>query len=304
MSRRLRISLRRGWSGVSQAVRSSGTKLADTGERSVAAARVPRHPLLLARFGVRAIQPATVLAKSYVSQSARARALFAGISAHSMLKLEDPLSSAFGLIMGASAHAVGWPIPQGGAQHIADALSATLISLGGRIRTGCRVESLEELGRRDLILCDVTPRQFLALAGPRLPSAFRQLLQRYQYGPGVFKMDWALREPIPWKAKECLRAATVHVGGSLEEIAASERAAWEGEPPVRPFVLLVQPTVFDPSRAPAGQHTVWAYCHVPNGWRGSVVEAIEAQIERFAPGFRECILARTDHSPGTDGEME
>jgi phytoene dehydrogenase-like protein len=257
---------------------------------------VPRHPLLLARFGIRAMQPATVLAKSSFRHP-RARAAFAGLAAHSVLRLEEPLSAAFGLIMGAAAHAVGWPIPEGGAQRIGDALSGMLASLGGRIRTGCRVESLEELGPRDLIMCDVTPRQFLQLAGSRLPSGFRHSLERYQYGPGVFKMDWALREPIPWKAQECLRAATVHLGGTLEEIAASERAAWKGEAPVRPFVLLAQPTVFDPSRAPAGQHTVWAYCHVPNGWRGSAVEQIETQIERFAPGFRECVLASRAHSP-------
>jgi phytoene dehydrogenase-like protein len=172
-----------------------------------------------------------------------------------------------------------------------------LVSLGGRIVTESRVKTLEELGGRDAILCDVTPRQFLTLAGKRLPLGFRRSLERYQYGPGVFKVDWALREPIPWKAKDCLRAATVHLGGSLEEIAASERAAWEGKPPDMPFVLLSQPSLFDPSRAPAGRHTVWAYCHVPNGWPYSALNQIEAQIERYAPGFRECVLARTTHTP-------
>jgi phytoene dehydrogenase-like protein len=198
--------------------------------------------------------------------------------------------------MGGTGHAVGWPIPAGGAQRISDALSSLLVSLGGRIVTGSRVDRLDELAGRDAILCDVTPRQFLTLAGSRLPAAYRRLLERYQYGPGVFKVDWALREPIPWKAKDCLRAGTVHLGGSLEEIAASERAAWEGCPPDKPFVLLAQPSLFDPSRAPAGQHTVWAYCHVPNGWPNSALAQIEAQIERFAPGFRECILARSTHT--------
>jgi phytoene dehydrogenase-like protein len=258
--------------------------------------RLPKHPLSLARFGLQAIQPATYLARSSFRNS-RTRAFFAGLAAHSILKLEDPLSAAFGLIIGASGHAVGWPIPAGGAQRISDALSSLLISLGGRIVTGSRVDSLDELAGRDTILCDVTPRQFLALAGSRLPMGFQRLLERYQYGPGVFKVDWALREPIPWKAKDCLRAATVHLGGTLEEIAASERAAWEGRPPDKPFVLLAQPSLFDPSRAPAGQHTAWAYCHVPSGWPNSVLAPIEAQIERFAPGFRECVLARSTHTP-------
>jgi len=258
--------------------------------------RWPHHPFLLAGFGIRAIQPATIFAKASF-QNPRARALFAGLAAHSVLKLESPLSSAFGLIMGASAHAVGWPIPRGGAQSISNALSAELQSAGGRIVTGSRVEALEKLGQPDLILCDVTPRQFLGLAGSRLPRMYRNSLERYQYGPGVFKIDWAMREPIPWKAKDCLRAATVHLGGSLEEIAASERRAWEGQAPYKPFVLLVQPSLFDSSRAPAGLHTVWAYCHVPNGGRGSALEQVEAQIERFAPGFRECVLAKAVHNP-------
>jgi phytoene dehydrogenase-like protein len=254
--------------------------------------RLPNHPVSFARFGLQAMQPATYLARSSFRNS-RTRAFFAGLAAHSILKLEAPLSAAFGLIMGATGHAVGWPIPAGGAQRISDALGSLLVSLGGRMVTGSRVDSLDELADRDAILCDITPRQFLKLAGSRLPPAFRRLLERYQYGPGVFKVDWALREPIPWKAKDCLRAATVHLGGSLEEIAASERAAWEGRPPDKPFVLLAQPSLFDPTRAPAGQHTAWAYCHVPNGWPNSALAQIEAQIERFAPGFRECILARS-----------
>jgi phytoene dehydrogenase-like protein len=259
-------------------------------------ARISHHPLLVGRFGLRAIQPATLLAKTEF-RDARARALFAGLAAHSTLKLSAPLSSAFGLMLGGSGHAAGWPIPKGGSQSITNALCAVLNSLGGRIVTESRVADLDTLGSRDLILCDVMPRQFIALAGERLPAPFRELLARYKHAPGIFKLDWALREPIPWRAKDCLRAATLHLGGSLEEIVESERYAWEGRPPRNPFVILVQPTLFDPTRAPAGKHTAWAYCHVPNGWRGSALETIEEQIERFAPGFRECILARAVHSP-------
>ncbi len=258
--------------------------------------RLPRHPFLLARFGLRGIQPATVLARGSF-RNPRARALFAGLAAHAILKLEALLTGAFGLIFGATAHAIGWPIPQGGAQQITKALIGVLNAAGGRVITGSRVETLDELNFADLVLCDVTPRQFLALAGQRLPQPFRKLLERYRYGPGVFKMDWALREPIPWQAKECLHAGTIHIGGSLEEIAASERGPWKGAPSDRPFILLSQPTLFDSTRAPEGKHIVWAYCHVPNGWTGSMTEQIEGQIERFAPGFKECVLARAVHNP-------
>ncbi|MBV8477913.1 MAG: NAD(P)/FAD-dependent oxidoreductase, partial [Acidobacteria bacterium] len=171
----------------------------------------------------------------------------------------------------------------------------TLESLGGRIITGCRVQDLRELGAPDLTLCDLTPRQFLRIADLSGHAPFRQLLERYRYGPGVFKVDWALREPIPWKARDCLRAGTIHLGGTLEEIAASERAAWEGRPPRNPFIILAQPSLFDSTRAPSGRHTAWVYCHVPNGWQGSALSEIEAQVERFAPGFRECVLARAVH---------
>jgi phytoene dehydrogenase-like protein len=255
---------------------------------------IPRHPLLLANFGLKAIQPATVLARS-TFRGERARALFAGCAAHSMLELEEPLTAAFGVIFGATAHAVGWPIPEGGSQTITNALIGVLQAHDGRIVTDSHVDSLAELGDPDLILCDVSPRQFVRLAGNRLPTSFRRALETFRRGPGIFKMDWALREPIPWKAKECLTAATVHVGGTLEEIAASERSPEAGRLPEKPFLLLSQPTLFDRSRAPDGQHTAWAYCHVPNGWPGSALEQIENQIERFAPGFRECILARSAH---------
>ncbi len=256
---------------------------------------VPRHPLLMARFGLRAAQPCSLLMET-VFRGTRAKALFAGSAAHSALKMEAPLSAAFGLILGAAGHAVGWPIPAGGSQRISNALASVLESYGGRIMTDCRVNKLEELGSPDLALCDITPRQLLAIAGHRFRPSFRSLLQHFKYGPGVFKVDWALREPIPWKAKECLRAATVHVGGSLAEIAASERDAWEGRAPEKPFVLLAQQSLFDDSRTPAGRHAAWAYCHVPNGWSGSALKQIEDQVERFAPGFRECILARAEHT--------
>jgi len=255
---------------------------------------IPRHPLLLANFGLKAIQPATVFARSNF-KGERARALFAGCSAHSMLRLDAPMTAAFGLIFGATASAVGWPIPKGGSQSIAKALIGVLESYGGRVITNSRVDSLGELGDPDLILCDVGPRQFVQLAGNRLHESFRRALEEFRRGPGIFKVDWALREPIPWRATECFSAGTVHLGGTLEEIAESERAPEEGRVPPRPFVLLSQPTLFDPSRAPNGQHIAWAYCHVPNGWPGSALEEIENQIERFAPGFRECILARSVH---------
>jgi phytoene dehydrogenase-like protein len=230
-------------------------------------------------------------------QTSRARALFAGIAAHSVLKLQSPLAAAFGLLLGAAGHAAGWPIPRGGAQKISNALAGVLQAAGGRILTNSRIAHLQDLGDRDVTMCDVSPLQFLSIAKGQLPTPFRESLRHYRYGFGVFKMDWALREPIPWRAKDCLRAATVHLGGSLDEIAASETAAWYGEPPTKPYVLLTQPTLFDGTRAPSGRHIAWAYCHVPNAWRGSAIAQMEAQIERFAPGFRDCILARRAHSP-------
>jgi phytoene dehydrogenase-like protein len=256
----------------------------------------PHHPFLLASFGIRAIQPATVLAKA-LFRGERARALFAGMAAHSILKLEMPLSSAFGMILGGSGHAVGWPVPEGGSQSITNALASVLRSLGGRILTNSPVTSFDGLGSPDLLFCDVTPRQFLAIAENRLPRCYRKSLQQYRYGPGVFKVDYALREPIPWRAKECLRAGTVHLGGTFPEIAASERAAWGPRPSDKPFLLLAQQSLFDPLRAPASQHTAWVYCHVPNGWPGNLLQQVEAQIERFAPGFRDCVLARAVHTP-------
>ncbi len=262
--------------------------------------RVPTHPWLLARFGAVGFWPAAPLARR-IFRTERARALFAGNAAHSILPLDALGSAAFGWLLAAAGHAVGWPIPRGGAQAITNALASYFESLGGRIVTGRRIQSLDELGDGTLVMCDVTPRQFLAMAGSRVPDGFRRKLEAYRYGPGVFKMDWALSAPIPWKAAECARAGTVHVGGSLDEIAASERTITGTLPSQRPFVLVAQPSLFDPSRAPAGQHTAWAYCHVPHACTADMTEAIERQIERFAPGFRSCVLARHAVTPA---EME
>lgn len=256
---------------------------------------IPRHPIALGKFGLRALLPASFVAKSAFA-GVRARALFGGFAAHSVLKLSAPISSSFAFMMAGSAHAVGWPIPVGGAQAITDALVRVLHQFNGTVRTNSPVTNLEELSGADLKMLDLTPRQVLKIAGQQLPPAFRKQLSHYRYGPGVFKVDWALREPIPWKAKECAKAITVHVVGTLEEVEESERRAWEGLPPAKPFVLLAQPSLFDQTRAPQGKHTAWAYCHVPNGWEGSALEAIENQIERFAPAFRDCVLARATHT--------
>jgi phytoene dehydrogenase-like protein len=214
-----------------------------------------------------------------------------------MLPLERPPSAAFGLMLGLLGHAVGWPFPRGGSQRLSDALTSYLRSLGGEIETGRKIESLSELGDVPAVLLDVTPRGLLALAGDRLPSRYRRRLERYRYGPGVFKLDWALDGPIPWRAEECKQAGTVHLGATLEEIAASEAAPGRGELAEHPYVLLAQQSLFDPTRAPAGQHTAWAYCHVPNGSTADMTARIEGQVERFAPGFRERILARSALGP-------
>ena len=252
---------------------------------------LPKHPFLMARFGMFAAQPATMLART-LFQGSRARALFAGNAVHSVLPLESPFSAAVGLVLGAAGHATGWPIAAGGAQAVSKALARYLRSLGGQILLGRTVSALSELQGYDVVLCDVSPRQLSHLARNEFPAGFDRKLQEYRYGPGAFKVDWALSEPIPWRAQECLRAATVHLGGTLEEIAASERAPWKGRVAEKPFVLVAQPSLFDPSRAPEGKHTAWGYCHVPNGYAGSALDLIEAQMERFAPGFRDCVLAR------------
>jgi len=258
--------------------------------------RLPNHPFALAGFGTRALRSARGLAEKHF-HGAPARALFAGLAAHAMLPLEYSLTAGFALVLGAAGHAVGWPVPRGGAQKIADALVAHLRALGGEIVTGRRIESLDELPESRVVLCDVTPRQLVKIAGKNLPAAFRARLARYRYGMGVFKVDWALDAPIPWKSDACRRAGTVHLGGTLEEIAESERAAWEGRSCARPFVLLAQPSLFDPARAPAGKHTVWSYCHVPHASTEEMTAKIAAQIERFAPGFGGRVLARRIHAP-------
>jgi len=244
--------------------------------------------LRMASFGRHALRSARGLADS-LFRGIPARALFAGMAAHSIRPLEAPASAAVGILFGAVGHAAGWPLPRGGSQNISDALAGYLRSLGGEIRTNSRVDSLPEAA---IVMCDVTPRQFVKLAGDRLPPAFRDSLERYRYGPGVFKLDVALDGPIPWRAAACARAGTVHLGGTLEEI-----AHWESTHTGHPFVLLAQQSLFDATRAPAGKHTVWAYCHVPNGSTGDFTDAIEQQIERFAPGFRARILARSVFTP-------
>jgi phytoene dehydrogenase-like protein len=263
---------------------------------------IPKHPFLMARFGLHALLTAKAIAARF--QSPRTRALFAGFASHSLLALDEPLSGAFALIMAIPAHAVGWPIPRGGSQWITNALCQHLSTLGGKVTTNSRVESLDALPQSDLILCDITPRQLTAIAGNRLSENFKRKLKTFRYGPGVFKVDFALSEPIPWKAPDCRRAATVHLGGAYEEIAASEKATRAGQISPRPFILLSQPTLFDPSRAPAGKHIAWAYCHVPNGSKENMLPNIENQIERFAPGFRETILARRVFSPADLQQMD
>lgn len=258
---------------------------------ALAPLRVPRHPFFMARFGLLGMRSGAGLARARF-RGPLARALFAGLAAHSFLPLETIPTAAIGLMLAASGHAVGWPQPAGGAQRIPDALVGVLAAAGGSVETGWRVESLDELPPARAYLLDLTPAQLLRWGGLRWPESYRRRLARFRYGPGVFKMDWALSGPIPWRAEACRRAGTVHVGGTLEEISVSERDAFAGRLAERPFVLVGQASLFDPARAPAGSHTGWAYCHVPNGSTADRTAAIEAQIERFAPGFRDLILAR------------
>ena len=257
--------------------------------------RWPEHPVVLARFGMGALASAERAIRVFGSD--RAAALFAGIAAHGMLPLDRRPSAAFGLVLGAMAHVAGWPLPRGGTQRIADALAAHLRSLGGEIVTSTRVESLDRLPPSRAVLCDLSPRPLLRVAGDRLPQWYRRRLERYRYGMGVFKADWALDGPIPWRDAECAKAGTVHVGGTAADVARSERDAWEGRIAERPFVLVTQPSLFDPSRAPGGRHTAWAYCHVPHASNADMLPRIEAQIERFAPGFRDRVLARSVMGP-------
>lgn len=252
---------------------------------------VPQHPVAVARFGIVALLPARLLA-SLLFKGELAQGMFGGLAAHSMLPLKAPGTAAAGLVLGILAHTVGWPMAGGGSQQIANAMAAYLSSLGGQIETGLPVASIDELPSARATFFDVTPRQLVGIAGARLPEWYKKRLARYRYGPGVFKLDYALDGPIPWTASECTLAGTVHLGGSLQEIAAAERRVWEGKLPEKPFVLLAQQSLFDTTRAPDGKQTVWAYCHVPNGSEFDMTSRIEGQIERFAPGFRERILAR------------
>jgi phytoene dehydrogenase-like protein len=262
--------------------------------------RLPRHPLTTARFGLLALRSASGLANRRF-ETERARGLFAGIAAHSMLPLTASITAAAGLALALMAHTFGWPLVRGGSQRLADALASHLRELGGEIITSRPVSSLAELPRTGIVLLDLTPRQVLRIAADRLPDRYRRSLGRYRYGPGVCKLDWALDAPIPWRAEPCARAATIHIGATLEEIASSEAEVWKGRHPERPYVLLAQQSRFDPTRAPTSSHTAWAYCHVPSASGLDMSERVEAQVERFAPGFRDRILAR---SVMTAPEME
>ena len=254
-------------------------------------AHLPSHPIVLGRFGIPALLPATVLGRTLFREQ-RARALIAGCAAHSILPLSRPVSAAVGMVFLMSAHVETWPVARGGSSAITTALAGYLESLGGRIETGRRVASLADLPPARATLFDTSPKQMADIASSRLPSGYVSGLRRYRYGPGIFKIDWALDGPIPWRDPACLGASTVHVGGTLDEIAAAEAAVWRGEHPDKPFVIAVQASLFDSTRAPSGKHTAWAYCHVPSGSLVDRTEAIERQMERYAPGFRDLVLGR------------
>ena len=261
-----------------------------------------RHPLLMTRFGLPALLPASLLARS-VFRGPGARGLFAGLAAHSFLSLDAPLSASFGLVLGIVGHAIGWPVPRSGSQAITNALLGHFYALGGTLHTGRRVEKLSDLPPADVVLCDITPRQLLAMAGDRLSPAYGRSMRLYRYGPAAFKVDYALSRPIPWTARECLRAATVHVGGTIEQVAASEQAMAQGRAAEQPFLLVAQSSLFDATRIPAPTpqqptpHTAWVYCHLPNSSTVDMLPVIEAQLERFAPGFKDCVLARSVLTP-------
>jgi len=257
---------------------------------------VPRAPLRLARYGALGILPATVLGRT-VFAGVRARALLAGMAAHSMVDLRRPITGGYGMLLAALAHQVGWPVVRGGSARLAAALVNLLVASGGVAETGHLVKDLADVPQAPVILLDLTPRQVLAVCGERLPAGYARRLGGYRYGPGVFKVDWALSGPVPWRDPRVGDAATVHLGGTLEQIASAEAEVAAGGYPDRPYVLAVQPCAADPSRAPGGRHVLWAYCHVPNGSGTDRTAAIESQIERFAPGFSDLILARAVHNP-------
>jgi phytoene dehydrogenase-like protein len=284
----------RAWRATVGATARGGQGLVDT---LLAPLDLPPHaPLRAARFGALGALPATAVARS-VFRTDEARAAFAGMAAHSMLDLHSPATAGYGLLLAGLAHQVGWPVVRGGSQVLADALVARLTGLGGEVVTNHPVHSLADIPPAASVLLDLTPRQIVAIGGDRLPPSYRQRLSRFRYGPGVFKLDWALDGPVPWADPAVGGAATVHLGGTLAEVAAGERDVARGVHPDRPYVLLVQPCLADPGRAPAGKHTLWAYCHVPNGSTVDMTGRIEAQIERFAPGFRDRVQAR--HSMDT-----
>jgi phytoene dehydrogenase-like protein len=258
--------------------------------------RVPRHPVPMARFALAGLRSARSLARSRF-ETEPARALMAGVAAHSMLSLDAVPTAAFALVLSLVGHAVGWPLPVGGSQVLMDALVAELRTHGVEVECDERVESLRQLPRESALLLDVTPRQLVAMSDGRLPERYLAALRRYRYGPGVFKVDWALDGPVPWTAEGCSSAGTVHLGGTLDEVAAAEGDVVAGRVPERPYVLVAQQSLFDATRAPAGHHTLWAYCHVPNGCDVDMTERIEAQVERFAPGFRERIIGRAVRGP-------
>ena len=259
-------------------------------------ARPPKNPLLMARFGLPALLSARKLART-MFQDERTRAMFAGLAAHANVRLEAPFTASFALVLGAAAHAVGWPVASGGSQSIADALASYLRSLGGEIVTNTRVESLSDVPAADASIFDLTPRQISRIAGSSFTDAYRKRLDSFRYGSAIFKVDYALDGPIPWRADECRRAGTVHIGGTLDEIVASEEDVARGRIPERPYMIVAQQSLVDPTRAPAGKHTGWAYCHVPHGCTEDMTSRIEAQLERFAPGFRDLVLARHSTSP-------
>jgi phytoene dehydrogenase-like protein len=252
---------------------------------------IPGHPVAMARFGLEGLLPATVLARGFRTEEARA--LLAGVAAHPMLPLTSPVTGGFGLTLMMIGHAVGWPVVEGGSGRLIDALVAELTSLGGRVETGRWVSSLDGVPPARAVLLDITPRQLAAIAGGSIPARQRQALARFRYGPGVCKVDWALSGPVPWQATPCREAGTVHLGGTFAEVARSEADVNAGRHPEQPYCLIAQPGVVDPTRAPAGSHTLWGYCHVPSGSAVDMSGRIEAQIERFAPGFRDLILARS-----------
>ncbi|MHA4807369.1 phytoene desaturase family protein [Flavitalea flava] len=252
--------------------------------------RFPRHPLDMARFGLKALSPALTLARRFGTPEARA--LWSGMAAHSILPLSKLGTSAIGLVLSIAGHLHGWPMAKGGSASIAGAMASYFLSLGGKIETNFPVTSLAQLPSSQCVLFDTSPRQLLNIAGHRFSALYKAQLQRFRYGMGIFKVDWALDGPIPFTNEDCRQAATIHLGGTLEEIAESEAQTWKGRHPEKPFVLLAQQSQFDPTRVPLGKHTAWAYCHVPNGSETDCTQIIEAQVERFAPGFRDRILAR------------